>query len=175
MAELGGEPLVRRTVQAVLASRARPVIVVTGHERERVEGAVQGLDIGTVHNPDFAAGLSASLKAGLRALPRDIDGVVVCLGDMPAVPGGLVDKLIAGLAPKEGRSIIVPVHGGKRGNPVLFAARYIAEMRDVEGDIGAKQIIGRYAEEVTEVEAGSDAIFADVDTPEALERVRRGE
>ena len=175
MAELGGQPLVRRTVQAVLESRARPVFVVTGHERERVEGALQGLDITRIHNPDYAIGLSASLKAGLRALPRDIDGVVVCLGDMPAVPGGLIDKLIAGLAPKEGRSIIVPVHGGKRGNPVLFAARYIAEMRDVEGDIGAKQIIGHYAEEVTEVESSSDAIFADVDTPEALERVRRGE
>jgi molybdenum cofactor cytidylyltransferase len=173
MQELDGEPLVRRTLEAVLASRARPVIVVTGHERARVEVALEGLDVQCVHNADYAAGLSASLKAGLRALPRDIDGFVVCLGDMPAVSGALIDKLIAGFAPKEGRSILVPVHGGKRGNPVLFAAQYIAEMRDVEGDVGAKHVIGRYADEVAEVDVGTDAIFADVDTPEALERVRQ--
>jgi molybdenum cofactor cytidylyltransferase len=97
----------------------------------------------------------------------------VALGDMPAVEGGLVDKLISGFAPKEGRSIMVPVHQGKRGNPVLFAARFIPEMRDVQGDTGAKQVIGRYADEVSEVDAATDAIFADVDTPDALDRVRR--
>jgi molybdenum cofactor cytidylyltransferase len=173
MEELGGIPLVRRTVESVLRSRARPVIVVSGHDRERVEAALAGLDVSVVHNPAYANGLASSLAAGLKALPRDIDGVVVALGDMPAVEGGLVDKLISGFAPKEGRSIMVPVHQGKRGNPVLFAARFIPEMRDVQGDTGAKQVIGRYADEVSEVDAATDAIFADVDTPDALDRVRR--
>ena len=173
MADLGGRPLVRHTVEALLASRARPAVVVTGHERERVETALAGLDIRLVHNPRFATGLASSLKAGLEALPRDLDGFVVALGDMPGVTGDLVDRLIAGFAPKEGRSIVVPVHRGKRGNPVLFAADFMAAMRDVEGDVGARAVIGTNAEAVAEVEAASDAIFLDVDTPEALERVRR--
>jgi molybdenum cofactor cytidylyltransferase len=174
MADLDGRPLVRRTLESLLASRARPAIVVTGHDRERVEGALAGLDVHIVHNPDYATGLASSLKAGLKALPRDIDGFVVALGDMPRVTGALADRLVAGFAPKEGRTIVMPVHQGKRGNPVLFAAALATEMRDVEGDVGAKAVIGAHADEVAEVEAGNDAIFLDVDTAEALERVTSG-
>ena len=91
---------------------------------------------------------------------------------MPGVNAGDIDRLISGLAPKEGRSIVVPVAGGKRGNPVLFAAELIPELAEVEGDTGAKHVIGRHGDEVAEVDIGSDRIFADVDTPEALERAR---
>ena len=174
LADLDGAPLVRRTVAAVLESRARPVIVVTGHMREAVSAALAGLDVTIVHNPEFAAGLSASLKAGLRALPHGLDGALVALGDMPRITGPHIDRLISGLAPKEGRSIVVPVHQGKRGNPVLFASAFVTEMLDVAGDTGAKYIIGQHADEVAEVDLGSDAIFIDVDTPEALAMLKRG-
>ena len=174
LADLDGRPIVRRTVEAVLASRARPVTVVTGHMRNEVTAALAGLDVEIVHNPDFATGLASSLKAGLRSLPPGLDGCIVALGDMPRVAGAHLDRLIAGFAPKEGRSIVVPVHGGKRGNPVLFAAAYLAEMMDVAGDTGARHIIGAYADEVVEVDLGTDAIFIDVDTPEALANLKRG-
>ncbi|MFM9940165.1 MAG: NTP transferase domain-containing protein [Hyphomicrobiaceae bacterium] len=173
-ADVGGLPMVRRTVANILHSRARPVIAVTGHQREAVGAALAGLDVRLVHNPDFAQGLSTSLKAGLAALPDGIDGVMVCLGDMPAVTAEHIDRLISGFAPKEGRAIVVPVHQGKRGNPVLFAASFIAEMRDAAGDIGAKHVIGHYADAVAEVDLGSDAIFLDIDTQEALARMRGG-
>ena len=85
LAEIGGKPLVRIAAEEALASRARPVIVVTGHQRDKVEAALEGLDVQRVHNPDFAEGLSTSLKAGLAAVPDDVDGAIVCLGDMPQV------------------------------------------------------------------------------------------
>lgn len=169
-ADLDGAPMVRRTAENILASRARPVIAVTGHQDNAVRAALAGLDIRAIHNPDFAQGLSTSLKAGLAALPADIDGVIVCLGDMPAVTADHIDRLIAAFEPKEGRAIIVPVHQGKRGNPVLFAASFIAEMRDAAGDTGARHIIGRYADAVAEVDIGSEAIFLDIDTQDALAR-----
>ena len=173
LADLDGRPIVRRTVEAILASRARPVTVVTGHMAEQVGTALAGLDVAIVHNPDFVAGLSSSLKAGLRALPPGLDGYIVALGDMPRVEGAHVDRLIAGFAPKEGRSIVVPVHGGKRGNPVLFAVDYLTEMLDVAGDTGARHIIGAHADEVVEVDLATGAIFIDVDTPEALANLKR--
>ena len=173
LADLDGRPIVRRTVEAILASRARPVTVVTGHMAEQVAGALAGLDVAIVHNPDFVAGLSSSLKAGLRALPPGLDGYIVALGDMPRVEGAHVDRLIAGFAPKEGRSIVVPVHGGKRGNPVLFAVGYLTEMLDVAGDTGARHIIGAHADEVVEVDLATGAIFIDVDTLEALANLKR--
>ena len=95
LAEIGGRPLVRIAAEEALASRARPVIVVTGHQREQVEAALEGLKVNCVHNPNFAEGLSTSLKAGLATLPADVDGAIVCLGDMPQVNASLIDRLIA--------------------------------------------------------------------------------
>jgi molybdenum cofactor cytidylyltransferase len=169
---LDGVPLVVRAVQAARASRARPVIVVTGHEAEAVEKALAGLDVRVVHNPDFAEGLSTSLKTGIAALPEDVDGAIVSLGDMPRIEAHHLDRLISAFSPKEGRGIVVPVHLGKRGNPVLFARAYFPELLAIEGDTGARHIIAASASEVAEVDLATDAIFLDIDTPEALDRAK---
>ncbi|MBS0242118.1 MAG: molybdopterin-binding/glycosyltransferase family 2 protein [Proteobacteria bacterium] len=173
LADLNGVPVVRRTVTAALESGAEPVIVVTGHMAADVQAALGGLGLTFVDSPRYREGLSASLKAGLASLPSSIDGVLVILGDMPGVTGADMDRLISGLAPKEGRSIVVPTRAGKRGNPVLFASHLIVELAEIEGDAGAKHVIGRHGDEVAEVEIGSDRIFVDVDTPEALDQVRK--
>jgi len=174
LADLDGAPVIRRTVAAVKDSGVASVIVVTGHMADEIRQALDGLDVAFVDNPSYRDGLSTSLKAGLAALPRGIDGVLVALGDMPGVTGEDIDRLIAGFAPKEGRSILVPTFQGKRGNPVLFAADLVPELVEVEGDAGAKHVIGRHGDEVTEVEIGSRRIFLDVDTPEALAQIRAG-
>ncbi|HXF54172.1 MAG TPA: molybdopterin-binding/glycosyltransferase family 2 protein [Hyphomicrobiaceae bacterium] len=170
---LAGRPIVRRVVEAALASRARPVVVVTGHEAERVEAALADLGVEIVRNPRFAQGLSSSLKAGLDALPESVDGAMVVLADMPLVKAEHLDRLIAAFAPKEGRSIVVPVCAGRRGNPVLWSADFFASMRRLEGDTGAKRLLTEHAEQVVEVDLGSDAVLTDIDTPEALAELRR--
>jgi molybdenum cofactor cytidylyltransferase len=119
LAEIGGRPLVRIAVDEALASSAQPVIVVTGHQREKVEAALEGLKVQRVHNPDFAEGLSTSLKTGLAAVPDNVDGAIVCLGDMPQVDAALINQLIAAFGPVKGALAVVPVFDGRRGNPVL--------------------------------------------------------
>lgn len=173
LAEIDGTAMVARVVGAVLASQAKPVVVVTGHQRETVEAALKGRDVTFVHNPDFAVGLSTSLRVGLDALPASTDGALVTLGDMPRIKPAHIDKLIAAFNPVEGRAICVPIKDGKRGNPVLFAERFFDEMRGVAGDVGAKHLIGEYGEAVCEVAIDDDAIFVDVDTPEALSELKR--
>lgn len=170
--DFGGKPLVRRAVEAALLSRASPVTVVTGHMEEAVRAALKGLKVAFVHNPDFAQGLSTSLGAGLAALEPEADGVIVCLGDMPGVSPGLIDRLIGAFSPPHGRLIVVPTHQGKRGNPVLFSTRFKDTLMAVKGDVGARHLIGANAEAVVEVEAGEGAL-TDVDTPEALKAARR--
>ena len=88
------------------------MIVVTGHQRERVEAALAGLPVKFVHNPHFADGLGTSLKAGVAAFPAEADGVIVCLGDMPQVDAGLIDRLIAGIDPDKGALVVVPAIDG---------------------------------------------------------------
>jgi molybdenum cofactor cytidylyltransferase len=124
--------------------------------------------IRVVHNPGYATGLSASLAAGISALSDDVDGAIVCLGDMPRVVPAVLDRLIAAFDPVEGRAICVPTYRGKRGNPVLWDRRFFPELRAIAGDVGARHLIGTHGESVAEVEMADDGVLVDVDTPQAL-------
>ena len=174
LAEIDGTPMAARVLTEVMASASRPVVVVTGYESDRVEAALRRDGPTFVRNPEYADGLSTSLKAGLRAVPRDIDGAVVCLGDMPRVKAAHIDRLIAAFNPLEGRAICVPTFGGKRGNPVLWGAQFFDEMQAVAGDVGARHLIGAHGELVAEVPIDDDGVLVDVDTPEALTAIGSG-
>ena len=169
---IDGTPMVARTATRLLSSRARPIVAVLGNQADEIDRALGKLPVERVHNPAFAEGLSTSLKCGLAALPNDIDGVVVCLGDMPLITGRDIDRLTAAFNPLEGRAIIVPTRRGKRGNPVLWARRFFAEMAELAGDVGAKHLIGEHAELVCEIEMDTDGVLVDIDTPEALAEFR---
>jgi molybdenum cofactor cytidylyltransferase len=169
--EVDGAPLVRHAAAAAVESQAEPVVVVTGHQADAVRAVLGDLDAACVHNPDYAEGLSTSLKAGLDALPEEVDGVVVLLGDMPAVTAETVDRLIAAFDPPGGAAICMPERDGRRGNPVLLARRFFPELREIAGDIGAKPVIAEYPELVRGVPVEAD-VFTDLDTPEALAAYR---
>ncbi|MFO1075584.1 MAG: molybdopterin-binding/glycosyltransferase family 2 protein [Geminicoccaceae bacterium] len=165
---VGGKPMVRHVVEAALASRAAPVVVVVGHQQHEVRQALRGLKVSFAANPDYETGLSTSLRAGLAALPANASGAAICLGDMPRIDARLLDRLIAAFAPVEGRGIVVPTWRGKRGNPVIWARGYFADMQAVAGDVGARHLIGEHAAAVVEVEMDSDAALIDIDTPDAF-------
>jgi molybdenum cofactor cytidylyltransferase len=170
MEEVDGEPIVRRVVGLALGSGADPVIVVTGFDASRIGAALSDLKVTIVDNSDFEAGLSSSLKAGLSALSPDMDGALILLGDMPAVDTGVLDTLVEAFTGLD--AICVPVHQERRGNPVLWGRSYFAEMMQLTGDKGAKALLARHTARVTEVPVESDSIFADVDTPADLARLR---
>jgi molybdenum cofactor cytidylyltransferase len=172
LTEVEGQAMVARAVDAALASQARPVFVVTGHDATRVRQAVAGRDVTIVENPAYADGLSASLRAGLAALPADVDGAVFLLGDMPRVTASHVDRLLAAFNPAEGRAICVPTWRAKRGNPVLWSSRFFPEMGALEGDTGARGLLRQHAEQICEVEMSDDGVLVDVDTPDALAALR---
>jgi len=165
---ISGKPLVRIAAEQALSSRASPVVVVSGHERARVEAALASLDVRLVHNPDYAQGLSTSVKAGLAALPPESEAAIVCLGDMPQVTSALIDRLIAAFDPERNALVVLPTFSGKRGNPVLWSRRFFPELMALEGDVGARHLIGAYPEVVTEVPVENAAAMVDIDTPDAL-------
>ena len=172
LAEIGGRPLVRIAAEEALASGARPVIVVAGHQGAAIEKALGGLDLRVVHNPGFANGLATSLKAGISALPADVDGAIVCLGDMPCVDAQLMRQLINAFAPDSGALVVVPTFEGKRGNPVLWSRRFFPDLMAIEGDVGARHLIGRYGDAVIELPVPHKGALLDVDTPETLAGVK---
>jgi molybdenum cofactor cytidylyltransferase len=172
LADANGQPLVVHAVKAALASQAVEVVAVLGHMADDVkaaiEQAVSDKRLHFVRNPEFADGLSTSVRAGIATLGKDTDAAIVQLGDMPGVNASLLDRLMAAFSPVEGRSICVPTVGGKRGNPVLWARRFFPEMAKLSGDSGAKHLIGEHADLVCEVEMAGEAAVTDIDTPEAL-------
>ena len=174
-AELHGKPLIRHVADAALASRTRPVIVVTGHARDPVEHALAGLPLTFAHNKDYATGLASSLRAGIAAVPPNAPGAVVLLGDMPLVTADLIDQLLRPFEAGVGTDAIVPATNGQRGNPVLLARSLFADVAGLSGDEGARRLLQSPGLRVMEIAVAGDAASADIDTPETLEEWRQKE
>ena len=170
--EIAGKPMVRHVADA--AAGLAGLYVVTGNAPEAVRAALEGIAFEEIPNPDFRNGLATSLAAGVRRLMQedDLDGAIILLGDMPLVTAGLITRLIAAFAPSEGHAICVPVLDGKRGNPILWSARFFPDMAGLQGDTGAKHLLGENAEWIAEVPVDDPAIFRDIDTPAALAALR---
>ncbi len=167
LARFEDAPLVRRVAERALASKADPVIVVTGHRAGDIANALAGLDVRIVHNADFADGLATSLKAGLAAVPEEASGALMLLADMPGITAAIMDRLIGAFEARPAPTIVLPTVDGKRGNPVLWSRDFFPELMAVSGDTGARHIIARHEDAVERVEIGAVA-GVDVDTPEAL-------
>jgi molybdenum cofactor cytidylyltransferase len=169
-----GKPMIARVVDNVLSSNARPILVVTGHMAEQVEAALGSRPVRFVHAQDYAEGLSASLKAGIAAVPPECAAAIVCLGDMPLVTGRMIDRLLAMYDADEGRLIALPTFRGKQGNPMLWDRRFFPEILEISGDSGARFLVGKHAESVVELEMADDAVLRDFDTTESLATLPKG-
>jgi molybdenum cofactor cytidylyltransferase len=153
----------------------QPMVVVTGHESPEIRAALGDRKVAFAHNPDFALGMSTSLRVGLRALDEGFEAALVCLADMPWLGPAHLDALIDAFDPDDDRGIYVPVHNRKRGNPVLWHRRYFEEMATLSGDRGARSLLDHHVDEVCYVPLSNDAINIDFDTPDALRELRRPE
>lgn len=169
LAELGGRPVIAHAMDAIAAA-GLPAIVVTGNMGDAVRAAL-GERARFVDAPDFADGMSRSLRAGIAAVPPDWRAAIICLGDMPHVPAAVLAALVA--AAREPQHIVVPTWRGKRGNPVLWPRVQFPRLTALDGDVGGKALLAEFADHVIEVEVETDAILADIDTPEALDAARR--
>ena len=179
VADLGGKPVVRRVADAALDSRARPVVVVAGHARSAVEAALVSLDVELAFNPEFASGLASSLRVGLAAMPSDIQGALVLLGDMPWIESRLIDTLIDAYLAHEDALAAIPTHEGRRGNPVLLGRGLFKATLRLRGDEGARRLVAALApHECVEVAAPDLGAILDIDTPgdlAAAPRLRSGD
>jgi molybdenum cofactor cytidylyltransferase len=176
LSEIDGITLIDRAMRAALGSRSSRVVVVTGWQADRVEAALATLPaskpVTVVRNEHYGTGLASSLRCALSRLSDPIDAALVQLADMPWIAAPHLDRLIDAFKPSE-PSIVVPVHGGRRGHPVLWPRRYFPAFGALSGDIGARELLVRYASEVHSVPFETDAIFRDIDTPDELEQAQR--
>jgi molybdenum cofactor cytidylyltransferase len=174
--EVGGAALVCWAVDALLACSAAPVIVVTGYDEAGVRRALGARNVRVVQHAAWAEGMGGSIARGIQeigAIASDCEGVLVCMGDLPALRGEHVRPLLQAFAAAARDAICIPTHAGRRGHPVLFAEAYFAELGALSGEAGARSLLERHREALIEVEIGSEAILHDVDTPDALAEARQ--
>jgi molybdenum cofactor cytidylyltransferase len=173
VAELNGKPLIRHVAEAALGSAARPVIAVTGHARDLVQAALADVPVTFAHNEDYASGLASSLRVGIAAVPPNAPGAIILLGDMPLVTSDLIDEVIRSFGEGANADAVAPVTAGRRGNPVLLARSLFAGVAGLTGDEGARRLLQNPGIHVIEIASAGEAAGADIDTPEALETLRK--
>jgi molybdenum cofactor cytidylyltransferase len=158
--------VVAATVEAVCrAAVFTEVLVVTGHDRERVERALAGSAARPVFAADFARGMGASLACGVRAARANATGFAVIPGDLPGLNPVLVREVFAAFVSHGGTRHVVPAAGGRRGHPVIVGAWLRSELEQLDGDVGARLLLERETERerCLFLEVGDESILRDVD------------
>lgn len=168
--ELKGRSLVQRVADAALCSRAAKTIVVVGYEAGPVKDQLVGRPVTVVVNPDYAAGMSTSLQAGIRAAGA-CDAALILLGDQPYVTATLLDRLIEAFR-ETGKAVVRPLAGDRPANPVLLSAALFPEILAQQGDVGGREIVARHASEVCLVRLVDPTLVVDIDSPQDYEEAK---
>jgi molybdenum cofactor cytidylyltransferase len=173
LADIAGEPMIRRVARAVLDGGATEVVAVTGHDEPRVRAALDGLPVRFAHNPDWSGGMGASIAAGIGSLGSDVDGALIVPGDMPLLSAALLETLIEIFASDGARSIVFPVtaHSEQR-NPVLWPREFFPLLGALSGREGGKRLLESHRASCREVRVTDEACLEDVDAPHDLARAR---
>lgn len=166
---VGGTTVIGHVVDQFQESDADRIIVVVGHEAERTAHALAGRKITVVENSNFAEGMLSSVRCGLNAVPCAYGGIIVGLGDQPSICTEIINRLIRAFA-ECGKEIIVPVHEGKRGHPLLFSTRYRAEILTQYDEVGLRGLLQAHADDVFELAVAAPGILSDMDYPEDYRR-----
>ena len=160
---VGSKTMIQHVVDVVLDSPVEQVIVVLGCRAAEIGASVADRPVQVVVNQGWRSGLSSSVRAGLSAVKPEIAAALFVLADQPGVTAEVIARLVERYR-ETGAPIVVPTHRGRRGNPVLFDRTLFAELMEVKGDQGGRQLIAEHKDEVEKVEVGTEAILIDIDT-----------
>jgi molybdenum cofactor cytidylyltransferase len=169
--EWQGKTLLQHVLESLINSNADDIILVLGHETDRIRKSLPALQIKIVINPDYKQGMASSLRQGLLAMDPRSEAFLVCLADQPGIGPEIMNNMIREFQqadPKRG--IVRPVYRGLRGHPVLIGAQYLQEALQLQGDVGARQILMNHPEDILEIDVDKDVVLKDIDTPEEYQK-----
>ncbi len=172
VADLDGRPVVAHVVDAIAAAGLPPPVIIVGHMAAAVRAAIGERPATYVTAPDFAEGMSRSLRAGLAAAPAGWSAAIIALGDMPSIDSATYAALAAAAIDRV--PVVIPTWHGKRGNPLVWSRTHWPELATLNGDGGGKVLLAALSDRLVELPVDDPGILADVDTPEALAALRRG-
>jgi len=162
-----GRTILQRVLENLSRSQVDEVILVLGHEAERIQQTLDTHKVKVVINRNYKEGMITSIQQGLINLDDKVEAFFIVLADQPAVGPEVFDRLIGEFrqaSPQ--KSIVLPTFRGRRGHPALFGAKYKKEALRIEGDVGFRQVFQEHPEEILTVEMDTDSILQDIDTPD---------
>jgi molybdenum cofactor cytidylyltransferase len=168
--ELDGETLVRRAARAAAEAGVDRVVVVLGHDEQRIRRALEGLPCEIVVNPDHARGAGTSLRAGLRKTAADADAIVIVLADMPFVTAGMIAALV-GRYRERGAPLVVSHYGDVQAPPTLCDRALFAELLAMDDEHCGKPVVRAHREEA-EVVSWPASALQDIDVPADYDSLR---
>jgi len=157
--------IIGTVVNNTIQSKADKTLVVLGSDEDKVREKIDDLPVKITVNTNFREGMLSSIQWGFESLPENTRAVLVVLGDQPSISSSVINKIIDGYNQTE-KGIVLPVYNKKRGHPVLIDMKYRDEVKQLSSDIGMHELIHNHAEDVLEVEVGTQRILNDIDTVE---------
>ncbi len=157
--------VVEHAVDAALSSHVTTVHVVSGHDQPSLQTVLNGRNLNWIHNSNYRSGISSSIRAGVSELSADVDGILLCLGDMPWVSEQQINEVIEGFQPD---SVRVACFGKRRGHPALFPRAWFTKLMQLSGDDLARCLFDNLASSVVEVPMTNDAVLRGVNCKEDL-------
>ena len=160
--KIKGLPLINHSIKNILNSSIDEIIIVLGHEKEIIEKFIdKDKKIKLVFNKNFDNGMASSIKVGLHHLSRNTEVFFICLGDMPEVKPNIYNKLVEN---KNNNKIVVPIYNNMQGNPVLFPMSMKKEIMQLDGDVGAKEVLSKNQDKILNLKINDEGIIKNYNT-----------
>jgi molybdenum cofactor cytidylyltransferase len=173
--EWQGKTLLRHVLENLINSTVDEIILVLGHEAEAIQKSLTAFQIKIVINLDYQQGMASSLRQGLLAMDPGSEAFLVLLADQPGIGPEIINQIIREFQRADPRrGIARPVYRGLQGHPVLIGIRYLHEALQLQGDVGARQILMNHPEDILEIEVDQEGILKDIDTPEEYQKYVNG-
>ncbi|MEH6633423.1 MAG: nucleotidyltransferase family protein [Halopseudomonas aestusnigri] len=160
-----GQPLVRYVAKQLIKSKPGPITVITGHDENLIEQALDDLNLNFKFNPNYASGQMSSVQCGVQKIKKDTQGIMIALADMPDLTSGDYHEIIEGFVHKNCDKIVVPFFSGKRGNPIIIPKRLTDEIINGSLQAGCRRLIENRPQDVHRLDVTSASHTTDIDTP----------
>ena len=166
------QTVIECVVDSALKSRLCTVVVVLGHQADKLDSLLSKRNVTLVHNYTYKNGQSTSIQAGLMAVRDQVDAVLYLLGDQPLIVPETIDCIIAAYE-KSCAPIVQPVFNGRRGNPVLFDRQTFADIDSLSGDTGCRVLFPKYIDRIDEVHLNDHSVLLDIDTEQDYQMLKK--
>jgi molybdenum cofactor cytidylyltransferase len=158
---VGEKTMIETVIDRVIQSRAEKILVILGSNREKIEKKIGNLPLEIDVNPDFKEGMLSSVQHGFHVLPEDAQAVLIFLGDQPSIPSEVIDRIIDAFR-ETGKGIVLPVYKGERGHPVLIDMKYRHDVKNLNPEVGLRELVYGRPEDILEVEVDNAGIMRDI-------------